>query len=241
MKRLREEAKIPFSIIESSISCPICYEVITEATTLKKCLHRFCGSCLDKFFTTSNTVRNCPVCRCHLPSKREKCPDTNFRGIIEQLTSGSQDKKSKQDNPFNLKASASAHRDRVAQIRREAKKRQEELRRNPPPPPPRFQPKSKRRNDSKQRDKSAVVVYYDHGAEEEEEEDIPFVNLGIKHLVNIQSIPALIFCPYPSIVFYCLSRMDLNCVELPPPVVEVSRWHDRRRMCHCRLAPEVPS
>lgn len=194
MKRFRQEAAIPFSHFKSSISCPICHEVITEATTLKKCLHRFCGSCLELFFTTSNTsnasnsVRNCPVCRCHLPSKREKHADENFRIIIQQLTTGLADTGVTQNFVFNREAAVAAHRDRVKEIRLQAQKLQEELRRNPPPPPPRVQPKSKRHrpDDSKQLT-NTIIRHTAEPADLEgsDDETIPFVNLCLKNLVSL--------------------------------------------------------
>ena len=43
-----------------SLDCPICRYPFTNATSLPRCGHRFCKSCIDKAFTYQ---KKCPICQ----------------------------------------------------------------------------------------------------------------------------------------------------------------------------------
>lgn len=45
---------------KDSITCGICYGLFCETSTLKPCMHSFCGGCISEWHNKSNS---CPFCR----------------------------------------------------------------------------------------------------------------------------------------------------------------------------------
>lgn len=71
------------NVIWSEIKCPVCLDVITGATIVRECLHRFCSGCIETALRQSHL--ECPCCRTHLPSRRSLRKDPLFDEIIRSL------------------------------------------------------------------------------------------------------------------------------------------------------------
>eukprot|EP00195_Chlamydomonas_chlamydogama_P012552 CAMPEP_0202916206 /NCGR_PEP_ID=MMETSP1392-20130828/67962_1 /ASSEMBLY_ACC=CAM_ASM_000868 /TAXON_ID=225041 /ORGANISM="Chlamydomonas chlamydogama, Strain SAG 11-48b" /LENGTH=386 /DNA_ID=CAMNT_0049608543 /DNA_START=24 /DNA_END=1181 /DNA_ORIENTATION=+ len=81
---------IQLSALEDETRCPICYGKIRNARVSSVCLHRYCASCIDHCLRLEipgrpPEVKECPVCRAHLHSRRATKPDPKFDLILQAL------------------------------------------------------------------------------------------------------------------------------------------------------------
>jgi hypothetical protein len=79
LRKLNEETK-----------CPICFGKIKRARVSIVCGHRYCGDCIDHCMRLEipgrkPEVRECPVCRAHMPSRRSAKEDPNFDLLMKAL------------------------------------------------------------------------------------------------------------------------------------------------------------
>ncbi|GAB4843254.1 hypothetical protein Ancab_013221 [Ancistrocladus abbreviatus] len=59
--------KVKREKIVACMTCPLCYKLFTDATTIPECLHTFCRKCItDKI--TEEHLYHCPVCKASLCS-----------------------------------------------------------------------------------------------------------------------------------------------------------------------------
>lgn len=56
----KKERKIKLADIKEHISCYLCKDYLTEATTIIECLHTFCRTCIEKYLKDNNN--DCPNC-----------------------------------------------------------------------------------------------------------------------------------------------------------------------------------
>lgn len=71
----------PYDEVVEMFYCPICFEILDEATMVKQCGHEFCRGCIDTWLTTHGV---CPVCR-EITSRNDIKPCHLMRLIISQL------------------------------------------------------------------------------------------------------------------------------------------------------------
>jgi hypothetical protein len=72
--------------IRNLFLCPICLDVIDKAWVVMACLHRFCSDCIHKSLRTNlgpKSVKECPLCRKTLASRRDCKPDPKFDALIQ--------------------------------------------------------------------------------------------------------------------------------------------------------------
>ncbi|KAK3238453.1 hypothetical protein CYMTET_51538 [Cymbomonas tetramitiformis] len=75
---------IDLASIEKETRCPICLEIPKATKLVKKCMHRFCGACIDKALRQTGDNK-CPLCCMHLPSRRETVQDPTFDALLQAL------------------------------------------------------------------------------------------------------------------------------------------------------------
>lgn len=71
--------------LEQILTCPICFEVLKNATAAKICLHRFCYDCIVSALRKGN--KECPLCRKKVASKRSLRSDHNLDLFIKKVYS----------------------------------------------------------------------------------------------------------------------------------------------------------
>ena len=68
---------------KDSITCGICYGLFCETSTLKPCLHSFCGGCISEWHEKSNS---CPFCREFVQQvKRNNEIDDKVQQFVDQF------------------------------------------------------------------------------------------------------------------------------------------------------------
>ncbi|KAI1732350.1 zinc finger, c3HC4 type (RING finger) domain-containing protein [Ditylenchus destructor] len=67
------------------LKCPICKNFLSDPMLTKKCLHRFCSSCIQRLI--GNGLKTCPSCDTVLPKKVPFKTDSNFASIMDKLFS----------------------------------------------------------------------------------------------------------------------------------------------------------
>ncbi|AES76519.1 C3HC4-type RING zinc finger protein [Medicago truncatula] len=65
------------------IECPICFGILRKTKTIRKCLHRFCGECIEKCMRSGKN--ECPICRTHCPTQLSLRDDPNYDALIALL------------------------------------------------------------------------------------------------------------------------------------------------------------
>ncbi|XP_019193134.1 PREDICTED: putative E3 ubiquitin-protein ligase RING1a [Ipomoea nil] len=66
--------------IRDWLECPICLGIIKKTRTVVECMHRFCGDCIEHVMEKG--MNDCPICRCHIPSRASLKDDANFDGLV---------------------------------------------------------------------------------------------------------------------------------------------------------------
>ena len=68
---------------KDSITCGICYGLFCETSTIKPCMHSFCGGCISEWHTRSNS---CPYCREFIHKiKRNSDIDDKVQQFVSQF------------------------------------------------------------------------------------------------------------------------------------------------------------
>lgn len=81
--RLEDKTTLGKSEINIDLSCPVCMNVLKNTMTMKDCLHRFCGTCIERYITFGK--KECPNCRKQIKSKRTLRPDPIFDAMVSRL------------------------------------------------------------------------------------------------------------------------------------------------------------
>ena len=69
--------------LDSSLRCPVCLMWMENAVVVRECMHRFCGSCIEKCLRVGK--KECPSCRLHIPSRRSLRRDTNVNELLGKI------------------------------------------------------------------------------------------------------------------------------------------------------------
>ncbi|GAX77120.1 hypothetical protein CEUSTIGMA_g4566.t1 [Chlamydomonas eustigma] len=85
-----ESVTVDLSQLNEETKCPICFGKIKKARVSIVCGHRYCGDCIDHCMRLEipgrrPEVRECPVCRAHMPSRRSAKEDPNFDFLLRAL------------------------------------------------------------------------------------------------------------------------------------------------------------
>ncbi|GLT78667.1 hypothetical protein SLA2020_501950 [Shorea laevis] len=64
-KSSSEVAKVKREKLAACMTCPLCNDLFTDATTISECLHTFCRKCIYEKITEED-INSCPVCKTDL-------------------------------------------------------------------------------------------------------------------------------------------------------------------------------
>jgi hypothetical protein len=107
-------ASIPISALTNLLTCSICRDLMNSTHVGMTCMHRFCGTCIEKYITsTQANDRSCPFCRCKIASRRQFKPEPFCSKLIDLLFEFSPKVKSQQ---FKISEFKELHKTRSAQI-----------------------------------------------------------------------------------------------------------------------------
>ncbi len=70
----------PLNSLNTLFQCPVCRGYMKKTFIVMECLHRFCGSCIQKCLRVGK--KECPSCRVHIPSRRSLRPDLNYDALV---------------------------------------------------------------------------------------------------------------------------------------------------------------
>ena len=191
MKRLRDTAEISYSDLRALFSCSICKEIMKEPVILKKCLHRYCGSCISNWYNSSPYKKlKCPICQKPLASRRDWARDSIFSQLVASISASIPEQRDLMVNPIDA---AEMHRLRVAKIKAAAETKRKELRDNPPPP---LQDVVKKQYRANKKPRKRNILHDGAGEsaqhlDDDDEPDIVFVNIGMKHMAKVTCLPAV--------------------------------------------------
>jgi len=77
----RDETRtIAVRTLNTELTCPICLGIMRNAQVVKHCLHRFCGSCIQKCLRLGKM--ECPACRHIIATRRDLRADAQLDALI---------------------------------------------------------------------------------------------------------------------------------------------------------------
>ena len=72
-----------FAEMQNILQCPMCLDVLNDPVCVKRCLHKFCASCIEKYNRLEK--KQCPSCRADIGSRRVLRHDRELQSIIETV------------------------------------------------------------------------------------------------------------------------------------------------------------
>eukprot|EP00948_MAST-09A_sp_MAST-9A-sp1_P002260 g2260.t1 len=72
-------------IFNEEFRCPICMELMKDPVVVRKCMHRFCNACIQKYLRSGLDTKECPTCRIPVGSRRMLQKDENFNALIHAI------------------------------------------------------------------------------------------------------------------------------------------------------------
>ncbi len=81
---LMEVVQTHLRMIKKLVECSVCLEFMKDTHISPDCQHRFCGNCFKK--SLQKWKHECPTCRIHIPTKRSLRADTEFDGLVREVS-----------------------------------------------------------------------------------------------------------------------------------------------------------
>lgn len=113
-KEYKDIAAIPISVLTNLLTCSICRDLMNGTHVGITCMHRFCGTCIERYITgTPANDRSCPFCRCKIASRRQFKPEKFCAELIEIMFTNAPITQKQQ---FKISEFSELHKTRSAQI-----------------------------------------------------------------------------------------------------------------------------
>lgn len=72
--------------VADDLACPVCLELLNDATILTTCGHTLCNTCIQKLYQSASVRKKCPVCRRCLRKQSAACqPNWAIRKIVSKI------------------------------------------------------------------------------------------------------------------------------------------------------------